>query len=97
MPLAGRSRLVRLAAASGLFVLLMAHYNIGISGWVAFVPILVLLLVLFTLGVTLTTSAVNVFYRDVSPVVQSACSCGVLTPVCIRCRRSREKHAVAFC
>src|SRR4029077_20949126 len=30
------------------------------------------LLVLFTTGVTLLTSSVNVFYRDVSPVVQIA-------------------------
>ena len=34
------------------------------------VPGLVVLLVAFTIAVTLLTSAVNVFYRDVSPVVQ---------------------------
>ena len=76
------SRLVDLAAASGLFALLMVYYNIGISGWAALVPLLVLLLVLFTLGVTLTTSAVNVFYRDVSPVVQIGLQLWLyLTPV----------------
>jgi lipopolysaccharide transport system permease protein len=35
-------------------------------------PFFFLLLVLFTLGVTLLTSASNVFYRDVNPVVQIA-------------------------
>ena len=76
------SRLVDLAAASGLFVLLMVYYNIRVGGWVALVPLLVLLLVLFTLGVTLTTSAVNVFYRDVSPVVQIGLQLWLyLTPV----------------
>ena len=41
-----------------------------------------LLLVLFTLGVTLATSAINVFYRDVSPVVQIGLQLWLyLTPV----------------
>ena len=76
------SRLVDLAAASTLFALLMVYYNIRVGGWVALVPFLVLLLVLFTLGVTLTTSAVNVFYRDVSPVVQIGLQLWLyLTPV----------------
>ena len=76
------SRLVDLAAASALFALLMVYYNIAVSSWVAFVPIFVGLLVLFTLGVTLMTSAINVFYRDVSPVVQIGLQLWLyLTPV----------------
>ena len=76
------SRLVDLAAASALFALLMVYYNVGVGSWIALVPLLVLLLVLFTLGVTLTTSAVNVFYRDVSPVVQIGLQLWLyLTPV----------------
>ena len=40
------------------------------------------LLVLFTVGVTLVTSAINVFYRDVNPVVQIALQLWLyLTPV----------------
>ena len=64
------SRLVDLAAASGLFVLLMIYYRAGVTGWAWLWPVFALLLILFTLGVTFATSALNVFYRDVSPVVQ---------------------------
>ena len=45
-------------------------------------PVFFVLLVLFTLGVTLATSAVNVFYRDVNPVVQIGLQLWLyLTPV----------------
>ena len=91
------SRLVDLAAASTLFALLMVYYNIRIGGWVAMVPILVLLLVLFTLGVTLTTSAVNVFYRDVSPVVQIGLQLWLyLTPVAYPLSAVSEKYRGYF-
>ena len=91
------SRLVDLAAASTLFALLMVYYNIHVGGWVAMVPILVLLLVLFTLGVTLTTSAVNVFYRDVSPVVQIGLQLWLyLTPVAYPLSAVSEKYRGYF-
>ena len=45
-------------------------------------PVFVGMLVLFTLGTTLATSAINVFYRDVSPVVQIGLQLWLyLTPV----------------
>jgi len=76
------SRLVDLAAASGLFVLLMIYYQVSVGPWGALVPLFFALLVLFTLGVTLATSAGNVFYRDVSPVVQIGLQLWLyLTPV----------------
>lgn len=76
------SRLVDLAAASTLFVLLAAYYRIDVTWWALMVPVFVLLLVLFTLGVTLATSALNVFYRDVTPVVQIGLQLWLyLTPV----------------
>ena len=50
--------------------------------WAALVPLFLVLLVLFTLGVTLATSAINVFYRDVNPVVQIGLQLWLyLTPV----------------
>jgi lipopolysaccharide transport system permease protein len=64
------SRLLDFAAAASLFVVLMMYYGVGVTRWALLVPALFLLLVAFTIGVTLLTSAVNVFYRDVSPVVQ---------------------------
>lgn len=76
------SRLVDLAAASGLFALLLVYYNVSMTAWSAMVPVFIALLVLFTLGTTLLTSALNVFYRDVSPVVQIGLQLWLyLTPV----------------
>jgi lipopolysaccharide transport system permease protein len=76
------SRLVDLAAASGLFALLMIYYRVGLTPWAAMVPVFFALLVLFTLGFTMATSAGNVFYRDVSPVVQISLQLWLyLTPV----------------
>src|SRR5438093_6124450 len=64
------SRLLDLAAAATLVALLMAYYRIGLTRWALLVPALFVLLIAFTSAVTLLTSAMNVFYRDVSPVVQ---------------------------
>lgn len=76
------SRLVDLAAASTLFVALMIYYQVGVGRWVAMAPVFLALLLLFTLGVTLITSAINVFYRDVNPVVQIGLQLWLyLTPV----------------
>ena len=76
------SRLVDLAAASSLFALLMIYYRVGLGPWAAMVPVFVLLLVMFTVGFTMATSAGNVFYRDVSPVVQISLQLWLyLTPV----------------
>jgi lipopolysaccharide transport system permease protein len=76
------SRLVDLAASSALFVVLMFYYRAGIGPWAAMVPVFLALLLMFTLGVTLITSSVNVFYRDVSPVVQIGLQLWLyLTPV----------------
>lgn len=76
------SRLVDLAAASTLFALLLVYYNVTVSAWAALTPLFVALLILFTLGTTLLTSSLNVFYRDVSPVVQIGLQLWLyLTPV----------------
>src|SRR5438477_6613823 len=66
------SRLLDFGAAASLFALLMVYYRVGITRWALLLPVLFVLLVVFTTAVTLLTSAVNVFYRDVSPVVQIA-------------------------
>lgn len=76
------SRLVDFAAAAGLYVGLMIYYQIGLGAWGALLPLFFVLLILFTVGVTLITSALNVFYRDVNPVVQIALQLWLyLTPV----------------
>jgi lipopolysaccharide transport system permease protein len=87
------SRLVDLAAASGLFVVLMIYYQVGVGPWAAMVPVFLALLVLFTLGVTLITSAINVFYRDVNPVVQIGLQLWLyLTPVAYPLSAVPEKY-----
>jgi lipopolysaccharide transport system permease protein len=76
------SRLVDLAAASGLFVLQMIYYQVAVGRWLALAPLFFLLLLLFAIGMTLATSALNVFYRDVNPVVQIGLQLWLyLTPV----------------
>jgi lipopolysaccharide transport system permease protein len=76
------SRLVDITAASSLYILLMIYYGLGVTPWAALVPLFLLLLLLFTVGVTLATSATNVFYRDVNPVVQIGLQLWLyLTPV----------------
>jgi lipopolysaccharide transport system permease protein len=76
------SRLVDLAVASTLFAILLAYYNAPMTAWAALVPMFLVMLILFTLATTLATSAINVFYRDVSTVVQIGLQLWLyLTPV----------------
>ena len=91
------SRLVDLAASAGLFVVLLFYYNVGVGPWGFLVPLLLLLLVLFTLGVTFATSATNVFYRDVSPVVQISLQLWLyLTPVAYPLSAVPEEYRAFF-
>lgn len=64
------SRLLDFGAAAGLVAALLVYYRVRVTPWSLLLPFLFVLLVAFTTAVTLLTSAVNVFYRDVSPVVQ---------------------------
>ncbi len=76
------SRFVDFFAAAALYALLMVHYRIGLGPWALLAPGFFLLLLLFTVGFTFATSAMNVFYRDVSPVVQITLQLWLyLTPV----------------
>ena len=64
------SRLIDFAAAAVFVAALIVYYRIALTRWALLAPGIFLLLVAFTVAVTLLTSAVNVFYRDVNPVVQ---------------------------
>jgi len=76
------SRFIDFFAAAALYGVLMAYYRIGLSAWALLAPAFFVLLILFTVGLTMTTSAVNVFYRDVNPVVQISLQLWLyLTPV----------------
>ena len=76
------SRLIDFCAASVFYAGFMAYYRVTPGPWALMTPVFFGLLVLFTVGFTLATSAINVFYRDVNPVVQIALQLWLyLTPV----------------
>ena len=91
------SRLVDFAAAAGLYVLLMVYYGVSLGSWALLVPAFFGLLLVFTLGVTFATSAANVFYRDVNPVVQIALQLWLyLTPVAYPLSAVPERYRPLF-
>src|SRR6266404_2353357 len=76
------SRLIDFGAAAALYAALMTYYGVGLTRWALLAPMFFLLLAAFTVAVTMATAAVNVFYRDVNPVVQIALQLWLyLTPV----------------
>ena len=76
------SRFIDFFAAATLYAGLMAYYHVTLGPWALMAPVFFVQLVLFTTGLTLATSAMNVFYRDVNPVVQIALQLWLyLTPV----------------
>ena len=86
------SRLLDLAAAVSLVIVLMAYYRMGVTRWAVLVPVLFAMLIAFTTAVTLLTSAVNVFYRDVNPVVQIGLQLFLyVTPIAYPLARVPEK------
>jgi lipopolysaccharide transport system permease protein len=76
------SRFIDFFAAAALYAVLMVYYRVALGPWALMTPVFFLLMVLFTVGFTLATSAINVFYRDVNPVVQIVLQLWLyLTPV----------------
>ncbi|HVZ22560.1 MAG TPA: ABC transporter permease [Vicinamibacterales bacterium] len=76
------SRLIDFAAAAAFYAGFMIYYRVSLGPWALMTPVFFGLLILFTVGFTLATSAINVFYRDVNPVVQIALQLWLyLTPV----------------
>lgn len=91
------SRLVDLTASAGLFALLMVYYGVAPGPWALLLPLFILMLVGFAVGVTLVTSAVNVFYRDVNPVVQIGLQLWLyLTPVAYPLSAVNERYHLFF-
>lgn len=89
------SRLLDLAAASTLVALLLAYYRIDPTRWLVLLPALFVLLVAVTAAVTLVTSAVNVFYRDVNPVVQIGLQLWLfVTPIAYPLAKVPEQYRV---
>jgi len=91
------SRLVDFVAAATIFVLMMFFYRISVGPWALMAPVFFVMLVSFTCAVTLLTSAVNVFYRDVAPVVTIGLQLWLyLTPVGYPLSKVPEKYRFFF-
>src|SRR5215510_2572261 len=76
------SRFIDFFAASVFYAGFMAYYRVSLGPWALMTLVFFVLLILFTVGFTMATSAINVFYRDVNPVVQIALQLWLyLTPV----------------
>ncbi len=76
------SRLIDFCAAAALYGLLLVYCGVPLGPWALMAPVFFAMLLVFTVGMTLATSAVNVFYRDVNPVVQISLQLWLyLTPV----------------
>jgi len=76
------SRFIDFAAAAVFYAGFMAYYRVSLGPWAMMAVVFFGLLILFTVGFTMATSAINVFYRDVNPVVQIALQLWLyLTPV----------------
>ena len=89
--------MVDLAASAGLYALLMIYYGIGLGPWALLLPLFIAMLVAFAVGVTLVTSSVNVFYRDVNPVVQIGLQLWLyLTPVAYPLSAVSEQYQPFF-
>src|SRR5579871_2881094 len=76
------SRFIDFSVAAALYGLLMMYYKVTLGAWAWSAVFFFVLLMLFTIGVTFATSAIDVFYRDVNPVVQIGLQLWLyLTPV----------------
>ena len=70
MPIAANLvAMIDFVIAAVIFALLMIIYKISVGWTIIFLPLLFLIQVVFTLGISLAASAINVFYRDVRFVI----------------------------
>lgn len=69
--------LVDCAVASTVLAALMAWYGIGVTAAVLFLPVIVAVQVMLTLGVALLLAMANVFYRDVKYLFEIVLTVGM--------------------
>jgi lipopolysaccharide transport system permease protein len=74
--------LVDFLIASSIFVLMLLFYRVAVGPVILLVPLVLLIQVILTFGISLLASAVNVFYRDVRFVIPLALQIWMyLTPI----------------
>ncbi|MCS6881934.1 MAG: ABC transporter permease [Oscillochloridaceae bacterium] len=64
--------MVDFAIAAVIFAPLMIVYKIAVGWTIIFLPLLLTIQVLFTVGISLAAAAINVFYRDVRFIIPLA-------------------------
>lgn len=64
--------LIDFLIASSIFVVLLVIYRIPLGATVLFLPLVLLIQIILTFGISLAASAFNVFYRDVRFVIPLA-------------------------
>jgi lipopolysaccharide transport system permease protein len=64
------ARFVDFLAASIVLAGMMVWYGIAPTAWLLFVPVLLVIQIMLIVGLSLITSALNVSFRDLAPVVQ---------------------------
>ena len=68
--------------ASGALVIFLLAIQVGWSAQLAWVPLLLLMMVILTVGIAMVVSAASLFFRDVKYVVEIALTFGIFfTPV----------------
>lgn len=68
--------------ASGVILIVLVVAKVGVSVYLLWFPVLLLLLVLFTAGLALFLSCANLFFRDVKYIIDVLLTFGILfTPV----------------
>lgn len=55
--------------ASSIYVMMLLFYRVSVRPTILFVPLILMVQILLTIGISLLGSAVNVFYRDVRFVI----------------------------
>jgi lipopolysaccharide transport system permease protein len=91
------ARFLDISAATAIFVVLLLYYRMSVGVWALTVPLFFVMLVAFTSAVTLLTSAINVFYRDVGPVVTISLQLWLyLTPVGYPLAKVPEQYRLFF-
>lgn len=91
------SRLLDFSAAAALFALMLLQYRVALGAWALLGLVFFVMLMAFTCAMTLLTSALNVFYRDVGPVVTIGLQLWLyLTPVAYPLSAVPERYRLFF-
>ncbi len=64
------SSLINFLTALPVLIVLSLILGVQLTGWIIFLPLVILVQMIFSMGVSLFLSAANVFYRDVQQIME---------------------------